>query len=209
MTVLTSKWAISLKHYRERLGYTQAALAAQLHVSVKTVSRWESGESEPDNAMKSRVRRTMLAHDMNVFRARIEHSPLYEIVRTIGGNDAVVIAVSRSYCQFHGLPDQSLIRDRRVDDMIAMSSNPEAFDDFRERLYDLRKALVKELIDEVAYVTGIHHVTRADGVLLLARWIAVPTMVSGTIIMHNTMTWEPCPDPMPDDEVRVTWLTDL
>lgn len=37
----------SIQHYRERLGLTQMALADSIGVSMKTISRWESGQREP------------------------------------------------------------------------------------------------------------------------------------------------------------------
>lgn len=37
-----------LRAWRRRLGLTQAALAAHLGGTIRTVSRWETGEREPD-----------------------------------------------------------------------------------------------------------------------------------------------------------------
>lgn len=33
-----------LKKWREKLGYTQASLAAEIGVTVTTISRWENGQ---------------------------------------------------------------------------------------------------------------------------------------------------------------------
>ena len=40
--------ANNIRHYRRTLGITQQALAERLYVSPQTVSKWESGLSEPD-----------------------------------------------------------------------------------------------------------------------------------------------------------------
>ena len=207
--LLMTDWASTLSNYRSRLNLTQAAVAAMANVTVKTISRWENGEREPDKAIQAQVLRKMLSGDLTVFRARVEASPLYEIVRTAGGQNSVIIGVSRTYCSFHGLPDQTFIRDRQVDETIAMSSHPDRFSDFRDRLLTTRNAIINENVSDIAFVTGTHHVTNAAGELLLASWIAVPTVLGSTTVMHNTMTWAPCPDPMPEDKIHITWIKDL
>ena len=206
---MTSQWAIDLKNYRQRIGLTQAALASLVRVNVQTVSRWERGESEPDLATQAQVRRLMLSQDITVFRARVENSPLYEILRTVGGQDAVVVAVSEPYCKFHGLPGPSFVRDKRVQETIEMSTQPERFSDFRDRLLVSRNQIVNDHVNDIAFVSGSTHVRDAAGNLWLAKWIAVPTLVGGTMLMHNAMNWEPCPDPKPADEIKITWLADL
>ncbi|MGN0781981.1 MAG: helix-turn-helix transcriptional regulator [Christensenellales bacterium] len=49
----------NLKTLRHMTGLSQRRLADELGVSVKTVSHWESGYSEPSLAMLSRLRRVL------------------------------------------------------------------------------------------------------------------------------------------------------
>lgn len=47
--------AMALKKWREKNGITQVELAAELGVSVRTVSRWEAGLFAPDLAELKRM----------------------------------------------------------------------------------------------------------------------------------------------------------
>ena len=49
----------NLKTLRRMTGLNQRQLADELGVSVKTVSHWEAGSSEPSLSMLSRLRRVL------------------------------------------------------------------------------------------------------------------------------------------------------
>lgn len=44
---MVSKFAKNLKEARRELGISQAELAKRLDITIKTVSHWETGYSEP------------------------------------------------------------------------------------------------------------------------------------------------------------------
>jgi len=51
MLIGKSEWPQTVRMIRERLGYTQEALGAVLHVSRVTVARWEGGVQTPTGAV--------------------------------------------------------------------------------------------------------------------------------------------------------------
>lgn len=51
----------NLKSLRKLSGFTQKQLADELGVSLKTVSHWESGYTEPSLSMLSRLRQLLNA----------------------------------------------------------------------------------------------------------------------------------------------------
>jgi putative transcriptional regulator len=46
-----------IKALRERLGFTQEELAQKLGVSVRTVSRWETGDKSPSRLARAQLER--------------------------------------------------------------------------------------------------------------------------------------------------------
>ncbi|NJM34707.1 MAG: helix-turn-helix transcriptional regulator [Rhodomicrobium sp.] len=53
---MTENWSAIVKRYRLRHSLTQADLAAILHVSQRTVSRWERGEDKPGLRQQKKLR---------------------------------------------------------------------------------------------------------------------------------------------------------
>lgn len=48
-------WGDRIANRRKALGFTQASLARDMHVSQGTVSKWENGTLAPDDATKFRL----------------------------------------------------------------------------------------------------------------------------------------------------------
>ena len=69
-----------IQHYRERAGYTQSDLADIMQVSTKTITRWESGVSNPDYTQGYKLARILKVPMVDIL-PEPEESSHFEAIR--------------------------------------------------------------------------------------------------------------------------------
>ncbi len=98
-------WARYIKNLRRARGIaTQAALAEMVGVDPVTVSRWETGQRQPDTPYRQRLLDLTKSRDGRADRAIItaaRHAPDAVVLLEPGGD--VALTVSQELCRLQGL----------------------------------------------------------------------------------------------------------
>lgn len=209
--MVEDSWSAYVRRVRATLGVNQSELAARLHVTTRSVSRWETGKGRPDLASRRELRTILYNSSISLKQSVVEARPVYSIVRTLSTNvyDSTIFAISSEFSRFHGISNAKAARGITLQQLIEMSNAPDAFWNFRARMGYRDERLRDIGIDRVAYVSGSHDTPDCKMQFHRASWTLQPLFIDNVLSAEIFMRADPIPALTDHSTLEIVLVDDL